>query len=98
MTSRIADLRTLLSKDVVSARAEMLKHVREIEMTPQRDGQAHYEARGEWSLLGDAGEKQPYWNRQARMVAGACNAPKALVLPFRYKLPVSRHLRSRRLA
>jgi hypothetical protein len=32
------------------------------------------------------------------MVAGVCNAPKALVLPFRYKLPVSRHLRHRRLA
>lgn len=25
-----------------------------------------------------------------KLVAGACNAPKALVLPFRYRLPVSR--------
>jgi hypothetical protein len=29
------------------------------------------------------------------MVAGACNAPKALVLPFRYLLPVSGSRRSR---
>jgi hypothetical protein len=34
----------------------------------------------------------------SRLIAGACNAPKTLVLPFRYKLPVTRHAGLRRLA
>jgi len=64
VTARIVDLRTFLSKDVVSARAEVLKHVREIEMTPEMDGQPHYEAHGEWSLVGDAGEQ---WGKPVKL-------------------------------
>jgi hypothetical protein len=55
VTRRILDLRELLSKDVLLARTELLKHVNEIRMVPLMDkGGAHYEATGEWSLLGDA--------------------------------------------
>ncbi len=32
-----------------------------------------------------------------RTIAGACNTPKTLVLPCRYRLPVTRHPRFRRL-
>ena len=68
VTSRIADLRTLLTKnakDVALARAELLMHVQEIRMMPQvgSDGREYYEAQGEWSLLGKS-------NRQIELVAG----------------------------
>ena len=75
VTSRIADLRTLLSKDVALARAEVIKHVREIEMTPQMDGEPHYEAHGDWDLLGETVDRQPW--RQVGMVAGVGFEPTA---------------------
>jgi hypothetical protein len=54
VTKRIMDLREVLAKDVVLAKTELLKHVQEIRMIPRRDQSgAHYEATGEWSLLGD---------------------------------------------
>lgn len=60
VTKRILDLRELLSKDVLLARTELLKHVQEIRMVPLVDKSgAHYEAMGQWSLLGDAGESVP---------------------------------------
>ena len=67
VTSRITDLRGLLSKSVVLARAEVLKHVREIQMVPHvSESDPHYEAQGEWNLLGeDSGQ-----NRQMGLVAG----------------------------
>ena len=45
----------------------------------------YYEAEGEWNLLG-SGDNE---NRQMKVVAGACNAPNALILPFRYRLDVT---------
>lgn len=60
MTKRILDIRELLSKDVLLARTEILKHVQEIRMVPRVDGKdAHYEAVGVWSLLGDVVESGP---------------------------------------
>jgi DNA invertase Pin-like site-specific DNA recombinase len=51
VASRLADLRGLLSADAVRAKAELLKHVREIRLYP--DGKS-YRAEGEWDLLGAA--------------------------------------------
>jgi hypothetical protein len=54
------DLRGLLSKDVQLARSELLKHVREIQMIPLTDHpDPHYEAVGEWSLLGGGLQSGP---------------------------------------
>lgn len=51
---RLADLRALLNADVSRARAELLKHTREIRMVPEKnvDGRFHYIATGGWDLLG----------------------------------------------
>lgn len=38
---------------VAFAQAEVLKHVGETEMVPHADGEPHYEACGEWNLLGE---------------------------------------------
>ena len=60
VTKRILDLRELLSRDVMLARAELVKHVQEITMIPRTNGSdPHYEATGEWSLIGDAFEPGP---------------------------------------
>ena len=61
VTKRITNLRELLAKDVVLAKTELLKHVQEIQMIPRvdQDNTAHYEATGEWSLLGDPTESAP---------------------------------------
>jgi site-specific DNA recombinase len=60
VTKRILDLRELLSKDVLLAKPELLKHVQEIRMIPRVDENgAHYEATGEWSLLGHTLESGP---------------------------------------
>jgi hypothetical protein len=86
VTQRLGDLRTLRSGDPVSARKELLKHVSEIRMVPQAgDGneRPHYVAEGSGDLLG--GEKEKFAgvaSRQIRVVAGACNAPNLLSIPF----------------
>jgi hypothetical protein len=60
VTARILDLRELLSKDVLLARTELLKHIQVIRMVPRVDANdPHYEAAGEWSLLGSAYESGP---------------------------------------
>ncbi len=57
VTRRILDLRQLLSRDTLLARAELMKHVKEITMVPRtNESDPHYEAKGEWSLVGDAFE------------------------------------------
>ena len=54
VTSRILDLRELLSRDVLLARPELLKHIQVIRMVPRVDAiDPHYEAAGEWSLAGN---------------------------------------------
>jgi hypothetical protein len=51
--SRLGDLRTLLSGDVARAKAELLKHVQRIDLTPVlAAGERFYLAEGEWDLLG----------------------------------------------
>lgn len=52
---RMGDLRALMAGDPAPARKELLKHVTEIRMMPQKveDGKGHYVATGEWRLLGN---------------------------------------------
>ena len=53
VTTRLGDLRKLLSSDVATAKAELLKHVQRIDLTPVRAaGERFYLAEGEWDLLG----------------------------------------------
>ena len=60
VTRRILDLRELLSRDVLLTRTELLKHIQEIRMVPRTDGSGpHYEAAGEWSLVGGEYESSP---------------------------------------
>jgi site-specific DNA recombinase len=91
VTKRLSDLQGLLSDETTLARAEIKKHLEEIRMTPQYgEGKPHYLAEGAWNLLGkETGPSHNTAPLPIRMVAGACNAPKTLVLPFRYRLPVS---------
>lgn len=50
----LADLQTLLNADTSRARAELLKHTREIRMIPEKgeDGRFYYLAAGGWDLMG----------------------------------------------
>ena len=68
VTSRVADLKALFSKDIMLARVELLKHVNEIRMMPHSDGtgERYYRAEGEWNLLGS----EEISNRQMELVAG----------------------------
>ena len=60
VTNRISDLRELLSKDVLLARTELLKHIQAIRMVPRTEADdPHYEAAGEWSLVGTADGSGP---------------------------------------
>jgi hypothetical protein len=65
-TKQISAFPNLLSQDVPRARAELLRHVTTITMTPAGSGgQQHYTCQGDWNLLGtltSAGD--------VRMVAG----------------------------
>jgi hypothetical protein len=88
--NRLATLRDLLNSDVTQARAELLKHVSEIRLAPQQsETGSEYTAEGEWNLLGTYPEMdraRHLLGVRARLVAGACNAPNALVIPFRIEL------------
>ena len=88
--NRLATLSDLVNSDVTQARAELLRHVSEIRLVP-RDTEtgSDYVAEGEWNLLGN----YPGIDRarhllavRARLVAGACKAPNALIIPFRIEL------------
>jgi hypothetical protein len=98
----IPNMRNLLNEKAPLAKAELHQYLDEIRMSPASDGKDwYYVAEGEWDLLGvDSGlaSGRPFFDWRLEMVAGACNALKALVLPFRYKVPVSRHRRFRCLA
>jgi DNA invertase Pin-like site-specific DNA recombinase len=51
--SKLSDLRTLLNSDVPTAKAEILRHVDRIDLTPmQANGERFFVASGEWDLLG----------------------------------------------
>lgn len=55
-TSRLGNLHELLNHDAITARTELAKHVRVIELHP--DG-TMYRATGDWDFLGDARMVQP---------------------------------------
>ena len=64
VTSRLGNIRELLSSDVQRAKAELGKHAAAIDMNPQETGpKGHYVASGEWDLLGGA-------EQRVRTVAG----------------------------
>jgi site-specific DNA recombinase len=54
VTRRVSDLLGLLSVDTSRARAELVKHTREIRMIPEKgdDGRSYYVAAGGWDLMG----------------------------------------------
>jgi site-specific DNA recombinase len=83
---RMAALRQLLYTDITQARAELLTHVAEIRLVPERPATGDsYVAVGEWNLLGSRAEMERARSLsgvRARLVAGACNHPNLLVLPF----------------
>jgi DNA invertase Pin-like site-specific DNA recombinase len=69
---RLGDIRQRLKVDVQKAKVELEKHVKEIRMIPQVEGnKGYYVAEGEWNLLGGYGEEagNPATKR-IRMVAG----------------------------
>jgi hypothetical protein len=87
---KMGDSRALLAGDPAPARKELLKHVSEIRMMPQvGDGKGYYIAKGEWRLLGNEQDTLPSIESAHRgicVVAGACNHPNCLVLPFSLEL------------
>jgi hypothetical protein len=87
VTGRLNDLLGLLNTDIARARAELATHVREIRMVPDADGGHYYFAEGERNLLGglDLG------GSDFAGIAGDCNAPNALLLPFRLELGTPTH-------
>ena len=59
VTSRLGDLRGLLSCDVPTAKAELIKHVQRIDLKPVAvGGERFYLAEGEWDLLGGFGSRK----------------------------------------
>ena len=75
VTTRLADIRSLLAKNVPLARVELAKHVREIRMQASNVGEERfYVADGEWNLLGSlpgTGPTRQPSDWRVRMVAGA---------------------------
>ena len=75
LTTRLADIRSLLSKNVPLARVELAKQVREIRMQASTVGaEKFYIADGEWNLLGSlpgTGPTRQPSDWRVRMVAGA---------------------------
>jgi site-specific DNA recombinase len=74
VSSKFANLRELIQKDVVRARAELLRHVSEIQLAPTETASGlEYVAKGNWSLLGERGEAdraRHLHGVRARLVAG----------------------------
>jgi hypothetical protein len=90
VTNGMESLRELLRKDSALARTELLKHASEITMTPHQNVKHRfYVAEGNWDLMGSdpiLARGRQYHDWRLRMVAGACNDPNVLVLPFRFEL------------
>jgi hypothetical protein len=74
VTTRLADIRSLLAKNVPLARVGLAKHVREIRMQPSTVGaERFYVAEGEWNLLGSfpgTGPTRQPSDWRVRMVGG----------------------------
>ena len=74
VVSRLSRLPQLLNTDVTQARAELLRHVTEIRLIPQKTAEgADYVAEGEWDLLGTREEMdraRHLSSVRARLVAG----------------------------
>jgi len=89
VTERLTNIRHLLNADVQRAKAELAKHVSAIRMLPQPEGKkGHYVAAGEWNLLGGYADSVGELGaaKRLRVVAGDCNAPNALLVPYRLEL------------
>ncbi|MEN6602533.1 MAG: hypothetical protein ABFD86_08940 [Bryobacteraceae bacterium] len=84
VTRQLGDIRQLLNVDVQKAKTELEKHVTAIRMVPQGEGKkGYYIAEGQWNLLGGYGEEAgDSATKRIRLVAGACNAPNLLSIPF----------------
>jgi hypothetical protein len=80
----------LLNIDVTQARAELLRHVSEIRLKAgQTETGGESVAEGEWNILGtypETDRARHLLGVRARLVAGACNHPNCLVLPFSAEL------------
>jgi site-specific DNA recombinase len=72
VTERLQNVRTLLNSDVPRARAELFKHVTDIEMFPSSEGkEQYYTAVGDWNLLGGFGDDSTGKSaKRVEMVAG----------------------------
>lgn len=81
---RLRNIVELVRVNVTKAKAELAKHVTAIRMLPVTgtDGQRHYEAEGEWNLLGEIG----LGGKNFAVVAGDRNARKVLSLPYRMRV------------
>ena len=87
----IQNLQQLFSEESPAAKQELHSHLSAVRMFPLEDGEGwYYIAEGTWDLLGtDTHEPNvrvvPVDGR-IRLVAGACNHPNCLVLPFRLSM------------
>jgi site-specific DNA recombinase len=90
VTGKLSRLSSLLNGGVPQARAELLRHVTEIRLIPQETNNgSDYVAVGNWNLLGNSLETdraRHLLGVRARLVAGACNHPNCLALPFSLEL------------
>jgi hypothetical protein len=72
VTGQLCDIRKLLHTDVLKAKLELEKHVKEIRMVPQPDEKkGYYVAEGEWNLLGGYGAGASPGYPHFGLVAGA---------------------------
>jgi hypothetical protein len=87
VTGQLCDIRKLLHTDVLKAKLELEKHVKEIRMVPQPDEKkGYYVAEGEWNLLGGYGAGANLADPHIGLVAGVRSGTKILTLPFRLEL------------
>jgi hypothetical protein len=82
ITKRLADLQRLISGEPAEARKELMKHVSEIRMFPQDNGEdgngkPHYVAEGTWRLVGSEEETGSVMSPQIRSVADPRNQLRA---------------------
>jgi hypothetical protein len=72
------------------AKTELQRHAKEVRMPPRNEvNDRSYVAEGQLDLLGADSRlvtERQCFNWRPAMVAGACNAPNALVVPFRIEL------------
>jgi site-specific DNA recombinase len=73
VTSQLSNIRSLLVKDPILARAELRAHVQQVQMIPTypAEGKPYYVAEGNWDLLGSVDRMLSPSGESIRMVAGA---------------------------